>query len=639
MSSERGNQQPPFGGSSGSSYAPDSSGGYEANEDYGDYGDYGNYSGANAANGSYANQPQSAAPQRGPLSRRIAAQQNSQPPASAPSTGTYDIYGNYVDYGNHAAYSPPDGTPGGYPVNEADLWRNGQQMTAGARATPQLPAPLLPPSQFPANAPALPVALTPQAGNQGIGEQAALLQASLREYDRMEREVGELTMLVRQTSVEAEQLAQRKTIIAAQVREMDGRIETYSRTEIRDSYRHAAEAEMRAFMIAEQREQLQAKLQAYERYKDHLRRTIDFLRLLPAAISAALSAAQSVAQSATTLTAPAVVTPPRLSQPAQQAQPTPRVQPLQTPQQPTGDQPPTVFIETGEDVTTFLGPLPPAPGAAPGPSRPPASTTPSAPNAPTGPSVPANPANHTQDVSSVSGTRGDALAQAIHTQEVLRQRLAQRLHDGPAQALANVVLATEMCERLIQTEPEQPARALEELGRLKEQVNAALQETRKFIFELRPMALDDLGLVAALRRYTAGIASQSGVDMMVNAPNGEPRLPPEISSALFRIAQEALMNAVAHGHARHALVTVLLHQHHVLLLVDDDGGGFDVEQAIAWAAIRHSTGITGMQERAEMLHGSLRIQSERGRGSRVEVMAPLTGPAGSVGSVGSAGQP
>jgi len=219
-----------------------------------------------------------------------------------------------------------------------------------------------------------------------------------------------------------------------------------------------------------------------------------------------------------------------------------------------------------------------------------------------------------------------ALARVLQSQEELRQRLAQQLHDGPAQAMANVALATEMCERVIQTEPGNPVHALEELGRLKQQVNVALQETRKFIFELRPMALDDLGLVATLRRYTSGITSQYGVDTMVNAPNGEPRLPPEISSALFRIAQEALTNAVRHGHARHALVTVLLHQGQVLLVVDDDGGGFDVEQAMAWAAIRHSTGIPAMQERAGLIAGTLRIQSERGRGSRVEVSAPLTPP-------------
>ncbi len=221
------------------------------------------------------------------------------------------------------------------------------------------------------------------------------------------------------------------------------------------------------------------------------------------------------------------------------------------------------------------------------------------------------------------------VARLIQSQEELRQRVAQHLHDGPTQSLANLVLTAEICERIVQSDPH---RALSELGHLKRMVNEALQQTRSFIFELRPMTLDDLGLAPTLRRYATELITRyereheigaEPLDINVQAPHGEPRLPTNIETALFRVAQEAMMNAISHGAAHHVLITILATADQVKLIVDDDGQGFDVDEALAWAVIRHATGITSMQERAEMLGGWLRIQSLRGQGSRVEISAPL----------------
>jgi two-component system sensor histidine kinase DegS len=217
---------------------------------------------------------------------------------------------------------------------------------------------------------------------------------------------------------------------------------------------------------------------------------------------------------------------------------------------------------------------------------------------------------------------GDTLARVIQAQEEVRERVAQRLHDGPAQSLANVVLTAEICEKLMQSDAR---RAQGELGNLKGLVNATLQDTRKFIFELRPMTLDDLGLVPTLRRYVADLGARYQAQISLVAPQGEQRLPRRMEVPVFRVAQEALTNAVQHGRATQVRVTVASHGDTLALIIEDNGTGFDVEQALAQAASRQAMGIASMQERAEMLGGWLRIESARGHGSRVELSAPVAG--------------
>lgn len=360
-----------------------------------------------------------------------------------------------------------------------------------------------------------------------------LLAASKIEYEHVGHELDEIRMLIKQSSSELEKLNQRKVLASAKTREMEERIETFSRQEIRASYLASSEAEMRAFMMAEQREQLQTKQKVFERYQNFLQRAIDVLSVLPAGSG-------------------------------------------------TGAWPAT--------APTWG----PAPGQAPG-------------------HLP-EPVKPQRDA--VTAT----LARVIQAQEDVRQRVAQRLHDGPAQSLANVVLTAEICEKLIQSDPR---RAQGELGNLKGLVNSTLQDTRKFIFELRPMTLDDLGLIPTLRRYVTDLGARFQVQIALVAPQGEQRLPKPVEVPVFRVAQEALANAVQHGRATQVRVSVSLLSDNVVLTVEDNGAGFDVEQALAKAAARQTMGIASMQERAEMLGGWLRIESARGHGSRVELSIPM----------------
>lgn len=346
------------------------------------------------------------------------------------------------------------------------------------------------------------------------------------EYEQVARELDEIRMLIKQSASELEKLNQRKVIAAAKTREMEEKIETFSRQEIRATYLASTEAEMRAFMIGEQRDQLLAKEQVFIRYQRFLQRALEVLAAMPAGMAGAASMGQQ-------------------------------------------------------------WPGAPAAGSAHGVAR----------------------------------ADGDTLARVIQAQEEVRERVAQRLHDGPAQALANVVLTAEICEKLMQSDAR---RAQGELGNLKGIVNATLQDTRKFIFELRPMTLDDLGLVPTLRRYIADLGARYQAQITLVAPQGEQRLPRPMEVPVFRVAQEALTNAVQHGRATQVRVTVASQGDTLALIVEDNGTGFDVEQALARAASRQAMGIASMQERAEMLGGWLRVESARGHGSRVELNAPIS---------------
>lgn len=488
--------------------------------------------------------------------------------------------------------------------------------------------------------PPLPHVYTPAPVEAAWTAAKPLLEVSLEEYDRLGGELDELYRLLTQCDQEIDRLNHRKTIETANVRQMEEKLELYGRQQISDAYHAATEAQMRAFMMGEERDQLAAKVNAYERYRQFLRQTINVLRVAPPAATPPPHRPQRwEAHDARNSVRGQMPPLPQLSNmpPLPQA---PQMAPAPSHPQPRRGQqgaPAPAYAGVGGSAATRpapqRGPLPRVAAMEPTtrftgqesaltemttyfPAEAYAGQTPVAMTTQTGETEPSPLAAMT-------------VARLIQSQEELRQRVAQHLHDGPTQSLANLVLTAEICERIVQSDPH---RALSELGHLKRMVNEALQQTRSFIFELRPMTLDDLGLAPTLRRYATELITRfereheigaAPLDINVQAPDGEPRLPANIETALFRVAQEAMINAISHGAAHHVLITILATADQVKLIVDDDGQGFDVDEALAWAVIRHATGITSMQERAEMLGGWLRIQSLRGQGSRVEINAPL----------------
>ncbi len=210
-----------------------------------------------------------------------------------------------------------------------------------------------------------------------------------------------------------------------------------------------------------------------------------------------------------------------------------------------------------------------------------------------------------------------AIVRIIEAQEMERQRLSRQMHDGPAQSLTNFILQAEIVERLFDTDPK---RARAELGSLKNSANATFQRIRDFIFDLRPMMLDDLGLMPTLKRYLQTFESKSNLVTQFNALSDQP-LSPHIEVTLFRTVQELLKNTARHAHASKVQISLDLQNDPMIVTVEDDGKGFDPQQVMSKAR-QQSTGLANVEKRIEMLGGKIQFQSGTGRGTRVRVELP-----------------
>jgi two-component system sensor histidine kinase DegS len=204
----------------------------------------------------------------------------------------------------------------------------------------------------------------------------------------------------------------------------------------------------------------------------------------------------------------------------------------------------------------------------------------------------------------------------VNAQETERQRLSRQIHDGPAQALSNFILQTEIAMRLMDIDATQ---AREELNNLKNSAMGTFQKVRNFIFELRPMMLDDLGLVPTVRRYCEAFKEQAGLDINVTVTGNERRLEPYLEVMLFRAIQELLGNAARHSQATLVKVMLDLGEDRIRVSVDDNGKGFDPDSLQQ----SNSLGLKLIRERSEMLGGSFEVDSNIGKGTRVSFAVPV----------------
>jgi signal transduction histidine kinase len=202
-----------------------------------------------------------------------------------------------------------------------------------------------------------------------------------------------------------------------------------------------------------------------------------------------------------------------------------------------------------------------------------------------------------------------------------RGRLARDLHDSVSQALFSMTLQARAAQLGAQQQgidPDGPVgRALRELGEL---TRGALAEIRALIFELRPQALDEEGFVVALQQHAAALAARERVVVEVTGPAHRVSLDLRAEEQLFRVALEAVHNAVRHAEARRITVNVSMPDPaHVRVTISDDGRGFD-----PWNHVPGHFGLETMRERVEQIHGTLEITSRRGEGTTVAVDVPLT---------------
>ncbi|MCT4621284.1 MAG: sensor histidine kinase [Marinisporobacter sp.] len=208
----------------------------------------------------------------------------------------------------------------------------------------------------------------------------------------------------------------------------------------------------------------------------------------------------------------------------------------------------------------------------------------------------------------------------IRVQEEERQRVAREIHDGPAQSMANVVIKAEICEKLFDRDME---KAKSQLTELKDIVRGSLKDVRKIIYDLRPMSLDDLGLIPTVQRFILNFEEDAKVDVnfSVNIQNEDIDSITQLS--VFRIIQESLNNIRKYAKASMVVIKLETVHNRINLLIIDDGIGFDPQRKLSTNKGESGFGLFIMKERVELLKGKIEIKSNEGKGTRIKVAIPL----------------
>jgi signal transduction histidine kinase len=206
---------------------------------------------------------------------------------------------------------------------------------------------------------------------------------------------------------------------------------------------------------------------------------------------------------------------------------------------------------------------------------------------------------------------GDALRRVVEAQELERRRLARELHDQTGQELTSVLLGLKAVEEA-KTDEERA----EAITAVREQVVETLHDVRRLAVELRPKALDDFGLVAALEHLRDTFSEQTGMRVDLEAHVGD-RLPSDVETALYRIVQEALTNIVKHAQASAVSIVLARSGRVITAVIEDDGRGFTPDGG------GDGLGLLGMGERLALLGGKLKIESSPGAGATIVAEVPL----------------
>jgi two-component system, NarL family, sensor histidine kinase DegS len=211
------------------------------------------------------------------------------------------------------------------------------------------------------------------------------------------------------------------------------------------------------------------------------------------------------------------------------------------------------------------------------------------------------------------------LEMVINAQEAERQRLSRQMHDGPAQALSNFIVQTEIANRLLDIDAK---RAKEELDNLKNSAMNTFKEVRTFIFELRPMMLDDLGLFPTVRRYVDNFKEQTGAEINLTLKGSERRLESYLEVMIFRALQELMGNAYRHNQDNPVKpqinIQISMDENTTKINVIDNGKGFEANAIDK----KNGLGLKLIRERVELLGGYTEIDSGLGKGARITFQVP-----------------
>lgn len=205
----------------------------------------------------------------------------------------------------------------------------------------------------------------------------------------------------------------------------------------------------------------------------------------------------------------------------------------------------------------------------------------------------------------------------IKAQEVERLRVSREIHDGPAQVMAHVIYRSTVCERLIDVDVNSSKRELQDL---RQQIRGCLSELRKIIFDLRPMSLDDLGLVAAIHYYLKQYKSRYNINVRFSVVNDEYDIDPDIKISAFRIIQEGLQNIYKHAQVDSAELILSYRQSSIVIEINDSGCGFEVDDN----GRDDCFGLIGIRERVKILKGGFNIKSDIGKGTKLSIRIPAS---------------
>jgi two-component system sensor histidine kinase DegS len=206
----------------------------------------------------------------------------------------------------------------------------------------------------------------------------------------------------------------------------------------------------------------------------------------------------------------------------------------------------------------------------------------------------------------------------IEAQEQERLRLSRQMHDGPAQSLTNLVLQAEICERLFDRDPES---ARTELAELKKSVVDAFKMVKVFIFDLRPMMLDDLGLVPTMKRYVEGLSDEGFKGLTLQVSGKEKRLAAHKEVTIFRVIQALIHISREQSQAGTIAIQLGMEEDRVDVSLEDNGTGFEIDESLSTQDAKRLN-LPTLRERIEMLGGEIHFFSAPGEGLRVNFSIP-----------------
>lgn len=217
----------------------------------------------------------------------------------------------------------------------------------------------------------------------------------------------------------------------------------------------------------------------------------------------------------------------------------------------------------------------------------------------------------------------DYSTKILETQEMDRNRISRDLHDSAVQSLTSLIHKTEYCSKIVDKDPVRVKLELQSMIDLNKEI---INDMREIIYDLRPMSLNNIGLVSTIQAYCLHLRRYDNLDVVLNVQGKERGLNSIVSVTLYRIIQEACNNAIRHAKAKKVVIRISYMSHSIELDIEDNGIGFDVEKVESETKRHdelHGYGLSTMKERARLLSGSFLINSKPGAGTKIHLDVPV----------------